>query len=151
MLPSLKDFAQFWQKIMFNLGMRKKEPQFERFSYVEKAEYWALVWGTIVMVITGLLLWFDNWFIQYLPKGVLDIALVVHFYEAWLATLAIIIWHFYSTIFHPRVYPMNPSWLTGKMPEKMYEHEHPLHVDEAKKEMSEKIKKEMEEISEFNG
>jgi len=49
----------------------------------------------------------------------------MHYYEAWLATLAILIWHMYSTIFSPNVYPMNPSWLTGKMPIDWLKHEHP--------------------------
>jgi hypothetical protein len=73
------------------------------------------------------LLWFDNYFVERwnLPKGVLDVALVIHYYEAWLATLAILVWHGYSTIFGPHVYPMNPAWLTGKMPKDMYTHEHP--------------------------
>jgi cytochrome b subunit of formate dehydrogenase len=110
---------------MFNLGLSKKEPQFKRFSYVEKAEYWALVWGNAVMIITGFLLWFDNFFVGFLPEGFLEVALVIHFYEAILATLAIVIWHLYSTVFNPHVYPMNTSWLTGKMPKEMFHHEHP--------------------------
>jgi cytochrome b subunit of formate dehydrogenase len=125
MMPKFYDFRDFVQKILFNLGLSKKTPGFKRFSYIEKAEYWALIWGTIVMIITGILLWFDNFFVQFLPKGFLDVALVVHYYEAILASLAILIWHFYSTIFSPQVYPMNPSWLTGKMPKDMFEHEHP--------------------------
>jgi len=56
------------------------------------------VWGTVVMIITGLALWFDNVVIQLLPKGVLDVVLVVHYWEAWLATLAILVWHMYSTV-----------------------------------------------------
>jgi hypothetical protein len=51
--------------------------------------------------------------------------LVIHYYEAWLATLAIVVWHGYATVFNPRVYPMNPAWLAGKMPKAMYSHEHP--------------------------
>jgi hypothetical protein len=51
--------------------------------------------------------------------------LVIHLYEAWLATLAIAIWHLYGTVFRPGVYPGNPSWVTGKMPKEMYEEEHP--------------------------
>jgi cytochrome b subunit of formate dehydrogenase len=99
-------------------------PLFDRFSYVEKAEYWALVWGTAVMIITGFTLWFDNIVVQWVPKGFLDVILVIHYYEAWLATLAILIWHMYSTVFNPQVYPMNPSWIDGKMPRYMYQHEH---------------------------
>jgi cytochrome b subunit of formate dehydrogenase len=123
--PQKKDFVQFWQLVSYNLGIGKVKPRFGRFSYIEKAEYWALVWGTIVMAITGLLLWFDNIVVNWVPKGFLDVMLVIHYYEAWLATLAILIWHMYSTIFNPTVYPMNPSWYTGKMPEELYRHEHP--------------------------
>jgi hypothetical protein len=50
---------------------------------------------------------------------------VIHYYEAWLATLAIVVWHGYATVLNPRVYPMNPAWLAGKMPKSMYSHEHP--------------------------
>jgi len=125
MLPKFHDFRDFVHRILFNLGIAKTTPRFKRFSYIEKAEYWALIWGTAVMIITGFLLWFDNYFVQFLPKGFLDVALVVHYYEAILASLAIAIWHLYSTVFSPQVYPMNPSWLSGKMPKEMYEHEHP--------------------------
>jgi cytochrome b subunit of formate dehydrogenase len=150
MMPVRLDFKFFFDRIMYNLGRRKRTPRFERFSYVEKAEYWALVWGTVVMVITGLMLWFDNRIIQYLPKGVLDVALVIHYWEAWLATLAILVWHLYSTVFNPHVYPMNPSWLTGMMPEKMYQHEHPAHLEEARQETGQMIKDQIAKVSEFD-
>jgi cytochrome b subunit of formate dehydrogenase len=125
MLPQKSDFGQFFTMIAYNLGLRKEAPRFGRFSYIEKAEYWALVWGTIIMIITGIFLWFDNLAVQWFPKGFLDVMLVVHYYEAWLATLAILIWHMYSTVFSPNVYPMNPSWLNGKIPLEWYAHEHP--------------------------
>ncbi len=125
MMPKISDFKEFVQRILFNLGRSRETPRFKRFSYIEKAEYWALIWGTVVMIITGILLWFDNFVVQFLPKGFLDVALVIHYYEAILASLAIFVWHMYSTVFSPQVYPMNPSWLTGKMPKDMYEHEHP--------------------------
>jgi len=96
-------------------------------GYIEKAEYWALIWGSIIMTITGTLLWFDNFFVSALglPKGILDVVLVIHYYEAWLATLAIVVWHGYSVLLSPHIYPMNPAWITGKMPRDMYLHEHP--------------------------
>jgi cytochrome b subunit of formate dehydrogenase len=141
MWPIRRDFEFFVRRILYNLGLGARMECVQRFNYVEKAEYWALVWGTVVMVITGILLWFDNWFVQFLPKGVLDVALVIHFWEAWLASLAILVWHMYSVIFHPHVYPMNPSWLTGMMPEDMYEHEHPGHLDEARRETEKVIDK----------
>jgi hypothetical protein len=66
------------------------------------------------------------------PKGLLDVFLVIHYYEAWLAFLAILIWHLYATVFNPRVYPMNPSWISGKMPQRMYEEEHAAVAHEVK-------------------
>ncbi len=125
MIPTKTDIAEFFQMVGYNLNLSKEKPQFGRFSYVEKAEYWALVWGSAIMIITGLLLWFDNLAVQMFPKGALDIFLVFHYYEAWLATLAILVWHMYSTVFNPGVYPNNPSWYTGKMPVDMLRHEHP--------------------------
>ncbi len=141
MIPGPDDFRFFVQKMGYDLGLVKKSPPFGRFSYVEKAEYWALVWGTAVMAITGLMLWFDNTVIGFLPKGFLDIALVVHYWEAWLATLAIIVWHLYSTVFSPGVYPMNPAWITGRMPESMYAHEHPAHLEEAREETAQALRR----------
>ncbi|RLD27219.1 MAG: hypothetical protein DRI70_04735, partial [Bacteroidetes bacterium] len=99
------------------------------------------------MIITGIVLWFDNYFSLFLPKGFLDVSLVVHYWEAWLATLAIGVWHLYATLFNPHVYPMNPSWITGKMPEDMYRHEHPLHLEEAKNDEKASIRKTLNEMS----
>lgn len=123
--PIRKDFSQFFQSLKYNLGRGQGKPRFGRFSYIEKAEYWALVWGTVIMAFSGFFLWFDNIAVQWFPKGFLDVMLVIHHYEAWLAVLSVAIWHMYSTVFSPNVYPMNPSWLTGKMPVELFEHEHP--------------------------
>ncbi|HUU86067.1 MAG TPA: cytochrome b/b6 domain-containing protein [Phycisphaerae bacterium] len=127
MILAKRDFTDIRDSALFFLGLRADRPRFARFSYTEKCEYWALVWGGVIMSVTGIVLWFDNFFVEHwnLPKGVLDVILVVHYYEAWLATLAIAVWHGYSTVFSPSVYPMNPAWLGGKMPKDMYTHEHP--------------------------
>jgi formate dehydrogenase gamma subunit len=150
MWPKFADFRQFLQSIRYNLGRGKTQPRFGRFSYIEKAEYWALVWGTIIMIITGLLLWFDNYVISIFPKGVLDVSLVIHYWEAWLATLAVLVWHLYSTVFNPHVYPMNPSWLTGSMPDEMYTHEHPDYVEEAKRETEQAIREDLKRIATYH-
>jgi hypothetical protein len=77
------------------------------------------------MGVTGFMLWFENLTLQYFPKWVTDLATIVHYYEAWLATLAILVWHIYFVVFNPDVYPMNWTWLTGRIPEEMFRHEHP--------------------------
>ncbi len=91
------------------------------------------------MGVTGLMLWFEiqvsSWL--SLPRWWVDVALMIHYFEAILATLAIIIWHLYAFIFDPDVYPMNLAWYDGKMREEQYEHEHALHYEELKTEKSE--------------
>ena len=108
----------------YGLGKRKDKPQFGRFSYAEKIEYWAMVWGTIVMGVTGLMIWYFVEVATWIPRWWIDVATTIHYYEAILATLAIIVWHFYQVIFDPDIYPMNWSWYDGKMSAEHYEEEH---------------------------
>ena len=129
MLPQRADLSVTLQSIAYNLRMTSQRPRFDRFSYIEKAEYWALVWGTIVMASTGFILWFENTFIGLLTKLGWDVARLVHFYEAWLAMLAIIVWHLYFVMFNPDIYPMNTAWLTGRITEAEMEEEHPLELE----------------------
>ena len=124
MVPGIQDFMDLFHMVMYWFGKKSHEPKFGRFAYAEKAEYWALIWGNTVMILTGLFLWFDNYFVQVFNTTFLEVSRTVHYLEAWLATLAILIWHMYHTVFRPSVAPMNPSWLTGKMPIKQFEHEH---------------------------
>lgn len=132
LLPRWRDLTDPWKVLKFNLGLAKEKPQFPRFCYIEKAEYWAMVWGMIVMTLTGFILWFDNTSMGLLGKLGFDISRSIHFYEAVLATLAIIVWHFYFVIFNPDVYPMNLAWLTGRMSEREMMDEHPLQLEEMK-------------------
>jgi hypothetical protein len=101
----------------YNLGYRRELPLYGKFNYAEKIEYWALVWGTVVMGITGVLLWAHNYVLRYLPNSWLDVLTAIHYYEAILATLAIVIWHFYAVIFDPEVYPLKWTLINGRAPE----------------------------------
>jgi cytochrome b subunit of formate dehydrogenase len=129
-VPKLKDARDAVHLMLYNVGLAKTRPLFHRFGYIEKAEYWALIWGVIVMAGTGSVMWFDNFFINLFTKLGWDVARTIHFYEAVLATLAIIVWHFYFVIFNPSVYPMSTAWLTGKISEEEMEEEHPLELEE---------------------
>ena len=102
--------------LAFNIGLRQTPPPHRRWNYAEKAEYWALMWGSVMMIVTGLMLLFTETVLRTMPKVWLDVAQVIHYYEAVLATLAIVVWHFYWVIFDPHEYPMNPAWLIGKKP-----------------------------------
>ena len=113
LLPRRSDILEGIQGFLYNLGLRRSIPYRSPHSYVEKAEYWAVVWGAIIMIGTGVLLWANNLLLAWAPKWVLDLATAVHFYEAVLATLAILVWHIYSIMLDPEVYPLDTGWLTG--------------------------------------
>jgi len=112
--PRYADMAEAWQSFTYNLGLTSQKPCLSPYSFLEKAEYWALVWGGVVMGISGLLLWANNLALRWLPKEVLDFATAIHFYEAVLACLAIVVWHLYLVVFDPDVYPLDTSFLNGK-------------------------------------
>lgn len=128
LLPRKRDLTDPFAVLKYNLGLARTKPEFGRFSYIEKTEYWAMMWGSILMGITGAILWFDNLSIGFFTKLGFDISRTIHFYEAILATLAIVVWHFYFVIFNPDVYPMNLAWLTGQMSEKEMIEEHPAEL-----------------------
>lgn len=133
MLPKLQDAKDLVLMMKYYLGFSKSRPAFDRFGYIEKAEYWALIWGTIVMTLTGFALWFENQSMAWFSKLFIDVCEVIHYYEAWLAFLAIVVWHIYYVIFNPDVYPMNFTWLTGKISEEEMEKEHALELERIKK------------------
>jgi formate dehydrogenase gamma subunit len=113
--PARLDLQQCVDNLKFHLWQRRHHVEFGRYDYTQKAEYWALIWGTIVMAVTGFVLWFPEYAVKLFPSWVVMVAQTIHYYEAWLATLAIVVWHFFFVIFHPEAYPMNWTWLTGRM------------------------------------
>ena len=139
LLPRWRDVTDPLAVLKYNLGLAPTKPAFPRFCYIEKAEYWAMAWGTILMGLTGAILWFENTSIGLFSKTGFDISRTIHFYEAVLATLAIIVWHFYFVIFNPDVYPMNLAWLTGRMSEEELLEEHPLQLAQLKAEEAAKL------------
>lgn len=133
MIPEIKDLQDLMGMLSYNLGFSKIHPTFGKFNYVEKIEYMAFLWGTAVMALSGYLLWFNNFALHYFPKWVTDAATALHFYEAILATFAILIWHFYTVIFDPDVYPMERSWLTGKISAEHLRHTRPSYYAELRR------------------
>jgi len=130
MMPRWQDAMDVMTNLRYYAGLSDRKPKFGRYSYVEKAEYLALVWGSIVMIVTGFMLWFENETLQRIPMWGLDVATIIHFYEAILATLAIIVWHLYYVILNPDFAPMSLTWIDGKISRYHMEHEHPLELEE---------------------
>jgi len=124
LFPSWKDITDVIYNLLYCTFRSKEKVKFGRYDYSQKAEYWALVWGTFVMALTGLILWFPMLTARYLPALVIPASQTIHYYEAWLATLAIIVWHFFFVIFHPEEYPMSWTWITGKATKKFVKDHH---------------------------
>jgi cytochrome b subunit of formate dehydrogenase len=147
LLPSLKDFSDLYCQIKYYLGFRKEKVKYGRFSYVEKFDYWAVYWGLIMMIGTGMVMWlfqgkfdpviFGEINLKFGPDMITNyvhaIAREMHSDEALLATLVIIGWHFYNVHLNPHKFPMSKVWLNGKMTEKEMKEEHPLEYEELMK------------------
>jgi formate dehydrogenase gamma subunit len=125
MLPRLKDLHDFRENMLYYLGWADEKPLFDRFNYKEKLEYWTGHIGGVIITVTGLFLWFQ----QYFPKFVFDISMLVHTMEAILATSAIMVWHFYEVHLKPGKFPMSTIWLDGKVSEHELKEEHPLEYE----------------------
>lgn len=107
MAPQIRDVRDLQDMVSYNLGFTSVRTVLREFTYVQKIEYLAFIWGTVVMAVSGLTLWFNTLALRYFPKWVLDAATALHFYEAILATFAILIWHMYTVVFDPDVYPLD--------------------------------------------
>ncbi len=128
MIPTLQDVKDGWQALMYNLGIAKTPPQMGRYTFEEKMEYWAFVWGAIIMGATGFMMWNPISTTKILPGEAIPAAKAAHGGEALLAVLAIIIWHMYGV----HIKRFNRAMFTGKMSEEEMLHEHPLELADIK-------------------
>ncbi|TET83354.1 MAG: hypothetical protein E3J37_05595 [Anaerolineales bacterium] len=124
MLPGLRDIRAAWQMLLHNFGFKNRKPQEGRYTFAEKAEYWAVVWGTVVMAITGFMMWNPISTTRLLPGEFIPAAKAAHGGEALLAVLAIIVWHLY----HVHLRHFNKSMFSGKLSEDEMLAEHPLEL-----------------------
>ena len=126
MVPVISDLLHVYHDVLYYLGLRKKKAYYGRFSYVEKAEYLALVWGTVLMAMTGFMMWNPIATSKFLPGEFIPAAKAAHGAEAILAVLAILIWH----VYHVHIKLFNKSMFTGKLSKEEMEHEHPAELAE---------------------
>lgn len=122
--PRLRDLVEPLQLMLFNIGLRKDRPAMRYPNYIERSEYWALLWGSFVMMSTGILLVFNDLTLKYAPLWVPELATMVHLYEAVLACLSMLAWHGYWTILDPAVYPMSWAWIGGRLRRRFRSHSH---------------------------
>ncbi|MBE3119006.1 MAG: hypothetical protein IMZ50_09660 [Candidatus Atribacteria bacterium] len=134
MLPGITDVKDALQTFVYNLGFTKKRPQMGRYTFEEKAEYWALIWGTVIMGITGFMMWNPITTARFLPGEIIPASKAAHGGEALLAVMAIVVWHMYGV----HLKRFNKAMFTGKQTEGEMLHEHPLELADIKAGLAER-------------
>ncbi len=116
MVPQPQDAIDIWRNFKWFIG-RGPQPQFDRWTYWEKFDYWAVFWGMFIIGGSGLLLWFPVFFAQLLPGWMFNIATLVHGEEALLAVGFIFTFHFFNGHLRPAKFPMDTVIFTGRIAE----------------------------------
>jgi len=127
-VPNRKDFDDAIQMMRYYLGRVDQPAQFDRFDYRQKFEYWGLVLGAVVVISTGLILYFPILFTRFFPGELIPAAKVAHSYEGLMAFLVVILWHIYNAHLNPDVFPFDKTIFTGKISLERMQHEHPLEL-----------------------
>jgi formate dehydrogenase gamma subunit len=128
MVPDRRDFEDAILQLRFYLGMTDKHPHYDRYDYKQKFEYWGLVFGNVIMVVTGFILFFPVQFAALIPGQVIPAAKVAHSNEGLMAFFVITIWHIFNAHLNPDVFPFDASMFTGKISRERMVHEHPLEL-----------------------
>jgi len=125
MAPRLQDVKDFVHYLKYQLGKVDEPPPFGKFDPFEKIEYFAVVWGSAIMVASGFMMWFFEATLRVFPKWVYDLIVLIHGYEALLAFLSIILWHLYNVHLKPGVFPMSKVWINGQVTLRELKEHHP--------------------------
>jgi thiosulfate reductase cytochrome b subunit len=128
MVPRWKDIMDIYNNLKWFLGMGPA-PKFDRWAYWEKFDYWAVFWGVGMIGLSGLLLWFPEFFGRFLPGWTFNVATIIHSDEALLASGFIFTIHFFNTHLRPGKFPMDPVIFTGSVPLEELKHERPLEYE----------------------
>jgi formate dehydrogenase gamma subunit len=125
MVITVQDFRDAFDMLRYSLGLIPNKPQFDRYDYRQKFEYWGIVFGAVIMIATGLVLWFPTYLTRVLPGELVAAAKEMHSGEALLALLVIVVWHFYDVVLSPSVFPLDITMITGRMSRERLHEEHP--------------------------
>ena len=128
MIPGRKDFADAIKTLRYYLGASEEQAQFDRYDYRQKFEYWGIVMGGLLMVATGLILYFPLIATRFFPGVLIPIAKVAHSNEGLMAFLVVLTWHIYNAHLNPDVFPFDFTIFNGKISRHRMETEHPLEL-----------------------
>jgi formate dehydrogenase gamma subunit len=127
-VPNRKDYTDAIQMMKYYLGRTDHPAQFDRFDYRQKFEYWGMVLGAVVVILTGFVLYFPIFFTQWMPGEFVPAAKVAHSNEGLMAFLVVVVWHIYNAHLNPDVFPFDTAIFTGKVSVERMHHEHPLEL-----------------------
>lgn len=124
MMFNKKDLQDFVGTIKWFLGLGPR-PKYGRWTYWEKFDYFAVFWGVFVIGLSGLMLWFPEFFTRFLPGWFINVATIIHSDEALLAVGFIFTIHFFNTHLRPESFPLDPVIFTGLVPLDEYKEDRP--------------------------
>jgi len=128
MVITRNDFLNAVHNIRYYLGNERYPAPGSRYSYTQKFEYWGILTGGILMIITGAVLWKPLLITRFMTGEIIPAAKVLHSNEALVVFLIISVWHIYNAIFSPEVFPLNMSIFTGSLSRERMIHEHILEL-----------------------
>lgn len=130
LLLTIKDFRDAIAAMRYDLGLTGKRPRFGRYDFGQKFEYWGMVFGGGVMILSGLILMYPVWVTRLLPGEFIPAAKEAHGWEGVMAVLIVLIWHMYSAHVGPGRFPMDTSIFTGRISTERMREEHPVEYED---------------------
>ncbi len=129
LVPRRRDFQDAVTTLRYYLGLSQEQARFDHFDYRQKFEYWGLVLGGTLMVVTGFLLYFPTFFTGFLPGQVIPAAKAAHSSEGLMAFLIVVTWHVYNAHLNPDIFPFDKTIFTGRITTERMRHEHALELE----------------------
>lgn len=126
MIPTGKDATDAITYLRYCLGLTNRQPQYDRYDFRQKFEYWGIIFGGLIMLVSGAILMWPILVTKIFPGALVPAAKEFHSNEAMLALLTIVVWHFYSSHFRPGIFPGDFTIFTGKISKERMIEEHSL-------------------------